>query len=373
MKNFNFIFVCVIAILTLILWFLPTGFENQRLAETSFRAKAKVVSVKNDDLQTFNVVTVGTQDLELEILAGKHKNTIVRGYNILMGQKRIDKIFKAGDIVLAVFQMDQSGEKIKEGRADDIYRIHVELVLFLFFALFLTGFAKWTGLKALLSFIFTAVTIWKLLLPLLLKDFPAVPLSFLIVSTLTTVIILLISGFTKKGLVALSGSISGIGITTCLALLFGHFFRIPGTVMEFSETLIYAGFFHLKISEIFISAIFISAAGAVMDVAMDIAAAQNEIIKKNPDLTHKELITSGFQVAYPVIGTMTTTLLFAYSGSFMFVFMAFMVKGTPMINIFNVSYIAAEILHTLVGSFGLVLVAPATAIIGGYIYTKNNP
>lgn len=370
-KNLDFIFVCVVSVVILVLWFLPTGFENKRPGDQSIRAKAKVISVDNDDLQTFNAVTVGTQDLELKILSGKYKDTITDAHNVLMGHKRIDKIFKIGDVVLGVFQVNQASGKIEDGRADDIYRIHIELILFILFGLFLVCFAKWTGLKALLSFVFTAVAIWKVLLPLLLKDFPPVPLSFLLVSTLTTVIVLLITGFTKKGLVALTGSIAGIGITTCLALLFGHFFRIPGTVMEFSETLIYAGFFHLRISDIFISAIFISAAGAVMDVAMDIAAAQNELIEKKPDMELGEMIKSGFQVAYPVIGTMTTTLLFAYSGSFMFVFMAFMIKGTPMINIFNVNYIAAELLHTLVGSFGLVLVAPATAIIGGYVYTKK--
>jgi len=106
-----------------------------------------------------------------------------------------------------------------------------------------------------------------------------------------------------------------------------------------------------------------------MDVAMDISAAQNEIILKIPEISKSELIKSGFHIAQPVIGTMTTTLLFAYSGSFMFVFMVFMTKGTPMISIANTNYISAEILHTLVGSFGLVLVAPITAIIGGYVYS----
>ena len=45
-------------------------------------------------------------------------------------------------------------------------------------------------------------------------------------------------------------------------------------VKEFSETLLYTGYTHLDITSIFISCIFIAAAGAVMDVAMDIAAAQ---------------------------------------------------------------------------------------------------
>jgi uncharacterized membrane protein len=49
----------------------------------------------------------------------------------------------------------------------------------------------------------------------------------------------------------------------------------------------------------------------------------------------------------------------------------FMAKGTPFVNILNYNFIAAEILHTLVGSFGLVLVAPVTAIIGGYVYIRK--
>lgn len=51
--------------------------------------------------------------------------------------------------------------------------------------------------------------------------------------------------------------------------------------------------------------------------------------------------------------------------------MAFMVKGTSVQSILNSGYIAAEILHTLVGSFGLVLVGPLTAAIGGYVYSLN--
>ena len=51
--------------------------------------------------------------------------------------------------------------------------------------------------------------------------------------------------------------------------------------------------------------------------------------------------------------------------------MVFMAQGTPIINILNINYVAAKILNTLIGSFGLVTVAPFTAIIGGFIYTKK--
>ena len=372
-RKANIAFTLFISFLCLILIFLPTGFENTKQANLTEREKASVVEVNNDDLQTIGVVTIGTQFLKLKILSGEHKEQVFDAQNILMGQKNIDKIYKEGDKVLAVIKLNEDNSEVIGVRADDLYRINIEFILFGLFALFLIGFAGWTGFKALLSFMFTALAIWKILIPLFLKGYYPVPISLFIVSLTTTVIILLISGFSRKGMVALTGSITGIAITTLLAILFGHYFKIPGTIQEFSERMLNAGYGHLSFSDIFLSAIFISAAGAVMDVAMDIAASQNELIEKKPEMKAKELIRSGFSIAYPVIGTMTTTLLFAYSGSFLFVFMWFMTKGTPMVTIFNTNFIAAEVLHTLVGSFGLVLVAPATAIVGGYIYTRKRP
>ena len=49
--------------------------------------------------------------------------------------------------------------------------------------------------------------------------------------------------------------------------------------------------------------------------------------------------------------------------------MVFMAQGTPMDNILNYKYVAAEIIHTIVGSFGLVTVAPLTAITSGLLFT----
>ncbi|MBR3713347.1 MAG: YibE/F family protein, partial [Bacteroidales bacterium] len=39
--------------------------------------------------------------------------------------------------------------------------------------------------------------------------------------------------------------------------------------------------------------------------------------------------------------------------------------------IVNSNYISAEILHTVVGSMGLVLTAPLTAVVGGIIYGRG--
>ncbi|WP_276717184.1 YibE/F family protein [Caloranaerobacter azorensis] len=115
----------------------------------------------------------------------------------------------------------------------------------------------------------------------------------------------------------------------------------------------------------------IGASGAAMDIAMDVAASMEEIKIKKPDIQRKELIQSGFNIGRAVIGTMTTTLLLAYSGGYLTLLMLFMTKNSSLIRIINLKIVSAEIMRTLVGSIGLVLVAPITAIVAGWIFTSG--
>ncbi len=84
-----------------------------------------------------------------------------------------------------------------------------------------------------------------------------------------------------------------------------------------------------------------------------------------------EAFWSGIRIARSVVGTMTTTLLLAYSGGYITLLMAFMAQGVPLANMFNIVYVAAEVLKTLVGSFGLVTVGPFTALVGALILVKS--
>ena len=107
-----------------------------------------------------------------------------------------------------------------------------------------------------------------------------------------------------------------------------------------------------------------------MDIAIDIAASMDEIRTKKPDISPKELIRSGFTVGRQVIGTMTTTLLLAYSGGYLTLLMIFRVKDPSLMRIINLKIVAAEIMRILIGSIGLVMVAPFTALLGGIIIAR---
>ena len=86
-----------------------------------------------------------------------------------------------------------------------------------------------------------------------------------------------------------------------------------------------------------------------------------------PSISRREAIKSGMNVGRAAMGTMTTTLLLAYSGGYIALLMVFMAQGTPVYNILNYKYVASEILDTIIGSFGLVLVAPFTAFTSGML------
>lgn len=156
---------------------------------------------------------------------------------------------------------------------------------------------------------------------------------------------------------------------TCgLAVWFVHLFRLHGAVRPFAETLLYSGYYNLNLTDMFIASIFIASSGAIMDVAMDIAASMDEIKNNHPQIGLLEHIQSGLRVGRAVIGTMTTTLLLAYSSSHIAMFLLFIAKGLPSSNILNAPFVAAEVLNILVGSFGLITVAPFTAAVAGLLY-----
>ena len=68
---------------------------------------------------------------------------------------------------------------------------------------------------------------------------------------------------------------------------------------------------------------------------------------------------------------MTTTLLLAYSGGYLTLLMAFAAQGTDPVDFLNSTLVSAELVKTLVGSFGLVLVAPFTAFVGSLVFCRH--
>lgn len=359
--------VCLLAIL--ILLFLPTGFEGALVYQEAERCTARVLSVDDSAIIDTGLVRSGEQRCQLEILDGMFQGQTVSGVNMLNGSLEQDKVFQPGDKALVVVSHD--GDTITNVTMSDHYRLGWELVMAIGFAIFLILFAGPTGVRAIASFVLTVLTLWKVLVPLYLKGYNPIWIGLAITLFLTVLIIALVYGFDRRCWAAVSGSFLGILVTCVLGVLFTDLFQIHGAVMSYSESLLYSGYQHLNLTQIFMASIFIGASGAIMDLSVDITSAVYEVVEKRPDLTWWEATRSGMNVGRAAMGTMTTTLLFAYSGGYVALLMVFMAQGTPVENILNYKYVAAELIHTVIGSFGLVTVAPFTALCAGVFLTRK--
>lgn len=364
------VFVCLALIVLLMM--VPTGFEGNRVFRESDIRPARVLSTDESTVIDTGLVRSGEQRCEIEILSGSFRGRKTEGRNMLSGSLEQDKLFSPGD--KALVRINYQGEEILNVSMIDHYRAPKEILLAALFVLLLVAFAGWTGLRAVLSFVLTVLTIWKVLVPLYLKGWSPIGVGLAITLFLTVLIIALVYGFDRRCAAAVSGSFLGILVTCVVGAVFTGLFRIHGAVMSYSESLLYAGYNHLNLTQIFMASIFIGASGAVMDLAVDITSAVYEVVEKSPTIGRLEAVKSGMNVGRAAMGTMTTTLLLAYSGGYVALLMVFMAQGTPLSNIFNYKYVASEILHTVIGSFGLVTVAPFTALCaGGLLGGKGKP
>ena len=361
------VIVCLLLIAILIL--LPTGYEGAVQYKEAGRCIAEVVAVDNSSIVDTGLIRSGEQRCTVTFLNGLFRGETSTAINLLQGSLEQDKLFSEGDIAQVVISYDK--ENIKRVTMIDYLRVSGELLLAGLFIVFLVVFAGRTGVRAILSFALTVLAIWKLLVPLYLNGHNPIWIGLAINLMLTTMIIALVYGFDCRCLAAVGGSFLGILVTCILGILFTDMFKIHGAVMEYSESLLYAGFQHLNLTQIFMASIFLGSSGAVMDLAVDITSAVHEVVEKKTDIRPWEAVKSGMNVGRAAMGTMTTTLLLAYSGGYIALLMVFMAQGTPTEHIFNYKYVAAEIIHTVIGSFGLVSVAPFTALCAGLLLTRK--
>lgn len=367
-KEVGFIITLLIVISILII--LPTGFQKQEYRFTE-GIRAKVISVNNIGIHNSGIYKLGDQSAIIEIESGSRKGEQIKANNMLTGSLSVDKLFKEGDKAWVLIGFDEDGN-INFANMIDYYRVDKEVLLIGVFAVVIIIFSGFTGVRTLLSFAFSLLSIWKILIPAMLKGYNPLTVALFVGNVLTIVTLLLVAGFSKKAYAAIISAVTCSLATCLLAIVFGNLFNIHGAVMEGAESLLYAGFMNIDLTSIFQAGIYLASSGAILDLAIDISSALEEIVNNNPSVTRVELMKSGLNIGKSVVGSQTTTLLLAYMGTYITIMMVYMAQGTPLMNILNSKTISAEILHTFVGCIGLVLVSPLTSLIGGFMYEKES-
>ena len=365
-KKSNVVMCVVMLAVCTLLCLLPERYEN---ASTHIpRERVRIDEVDNTGLYPVGIVYSGVQSCRVTVLSGEHRGEAVWASNYLNSALDKDKLYAPGDMAHA---MVQGGAQRLTVTLIDHDRSGVEAGILLALSALLILYGGLTGCVALISLAASAIIVWKLLMPLLLGGVNPVAAAFVTVAALTVMIDVLVAGLTRKTLIAILGSLAGTVVTGVLSIVLTDALKLDGGDIAYIVPLLSQAFMTLNARSLYCGMIFIANSGALMDLSMDIAASCQEIVFHRPDVSRGELLRSGIRLGRSVLGTMTTTLMLAYSGNYLSMLMYFMGQGTPLCDIVNLKYVASPLLNTLVGSFGLVAAAPLTAFIASRLLAPH--
>lgn len=361
------IFTVLILLINFSVVFADENYENPK------PVRGKVLEILSEEVEETSYAegeTTTIQMIELELTSGEHKGEklIVENYIDSMFAYNIE--VEEGDNVLVYLEKDENGEIIK-GYVSEIVRDKylVYLVIIFFLLLIIVGGLK--GVKSIITLLITAFAVLKVMLPLILKGYNPIYLSIGISVVVIAISLIIISGFNKKALAAIIGTSGGVLIAGIITLIIGSLANLTGLGSEEAQmlSLIPQGdSFNFK--GILFAGIILGALGAVMDVSMSIASSMNEIKIANPNITGKQLIKSGMNVGKDIMGTMSNTLILAYSGGSIHLMLLLMAHDFSITEIINRDMIASEIVRALAGSIGLIFTIPITAIVAASLYKK---
>lgn len=274
--------------------------------------------------------------------------------------------FKEGDKVYVYTTFENEKIVATEIAYRDNTKYLITTITLFIITVILIGGIK--GIKSLISLIITIGLIFYVLVPqIMLGKKP------LLITTLLSIVIIIISfiiiaGFSKKSLSAMLGTVGGILVAGAFAIIFGNIMHLTGMV---EETGLLAGLSdaakNFDFRGMLFSGIIIGALGACMDVGMSISSALYELKTEKNEMTTKGLIKSGMNIGKDMIGTMTNTLILAYTGGALITILIFALGDLDLYEMLNKEILLEEIIRSIAGSIGLICTIPLTTLASGIL------
>lgn len=315
--------------------------------------------------ETFQVVTV-------KILDGEFKGQEYTIDHMNTGNAAYDIWVEEGDKVVLFSELNEDATAIMDVYISDFVRWPSLRNLTLLFIVLLIVIGKWKGFKALIGLGVTALSVVYFLLPMMLEGHSPIVLAILVCVFSSVVSIIIVAGFSVKSFTAIFGTLSGVLIAGILSIIVGNAVKLTGLSAQESQMLIFIPQgVEFDFRGLLFAGIIIGALGAVMDVSMSISSAMDEIKNHNPAIYTKDLIKSGLNVGRDIMGTMSNTLILAYTGSAIPLLLLFMAYETSIINVLNMDLIATEVVRALTGSIGLIASIPVTALTYGLLRKRE--
>lgn len=334
--------------------------------------KATVVEIVNDDITVDELIedaASGMQELSVIVKSGRYKGETMTAFNYFGAYYGVP--VEVGDGVTLTIKTHKGGEHTATVYEFNRIPIMAGIIVIFFIVVALIGGR--VGLKSLIGLVFTLLCLFAILIPLILKGFKPIPSTFIICAYISLVCFTILGGVHRKSISAFLGTVSGAFFAMVFGLISQHIAKIDGLRLEDAEALIQLKYNGgtVYIRGLLVASIIICALGAVMDVAMSISSALEEVHAANPSFDRNQLFKSGMNIGRDMVGTMTNTLILAFLGSEFTLMIFLYARDLTFYHMFSTAFISLEVISGISSSIGMVLAIPLTAFISATLISRE--
>lgn len=351
--------------------FLFPVFASPVLAQDSSEQilKAKVIEVLESGE---NEAGSPYQNVSLMVLDGDQKGetiTVKHGEVLTINDSQL---VKKGETV--VFNKLTTPEGKFEYQIIDKYRLDIILYIALVFFVLVIVLSGLKGIGSILGMIVSLFVVVGFIVPQILGG--ADPLLISILGSLVILVtsIYLAHGFSKQTSIAVAATFITLTIAGLLSVIFVNISRLTGLGNEDAFSLQFGTTANINFKGLLLGGMIIGFLGVLDDVTTGLAATVFEINHHSPKLTMAELVKSSLNVGREHISSLVNTLVLAYAGASLpiFIYIVLNPQNVPLWFIVNSEVIAEEIIRTLAGSMGLLFAVPITTFLAAY-WLKKSP
>lgn len=320
---------------------------------------ARVIRILEEGITTVGPVTQPYQRLLVELTSGPEEKKVVE---ITIGVRDLNTAgqrFQVGDRLYVSVSTGPDGSRAYTLLDRD--RLTPLAVLAVLFAGAIVALGRWKGLRALLGLVFTFFVLIWVLVPLILRGYPPVPVAIVVSFVVFTVTLFLTHGVGRMSLAAMAGTSVSLLLTGLLAALFAETAGLTGLADEESSFLqVVLGDRAVSPRGLLLAGILVGALGVLDDITVSQSSLVFELRRANAALSGWELFSAGVRVGRDHIAATVNTLVLAYAGAALPLLLLFSQLDEPLLWTVNREIVAQEIVQTLVGSLGLIAAVPLT-------------
>jgi uncharacterized membrane protein len=230
------------------------------------------------------------------------------------------------------------------------------------------------GRRGFFSMIGLGVSIAVLILyavPSLLSGTSPVAITLVAAAIILCLSLPLAHGFNLRTAIALVSSLGALAIAAIASLSIVNAMQLFGTGSEEGVFLQFLGDIDIDTRGILLGGIIIGTIGVIDDIVASQVATVAELKSANPSLGLGELFKRGLRVGREHIASLVNTLVLAYAGASLPLFLLFSYYRTqPNWVVANSDFVSEEVVRALVGSMTLILAVPIATFLAALVLAR---